>query len=257
MYSRSIGPDSTEGGHTPVWMHIRLSIFQADGSLSKMIGICLLTMGLVTHSWSVLAEEIRQDFDWKLVSNEKGLFIYSAKPEKYGIVPIRFHTVLDFPPSRVLTVLGDTERRTEWTPNLVEASIFSRVDIDHKIEYLRYHFPWPFRDRTYLIQTLNYYNSSDRSIVFKTQSVMRREVPETSQYIRADTLLGITIIRPEESGRKTYLEAIFLTDMKGNIPKWLFNEIQKSWPFKMMSGLNQQLSRNDIRINQRWRPWDY
>lgn len=216
----------------------------------------LFTLSTLSIISSVLAEEAEYYFDWKLESDETGLVVYTAEQSRTGLVPIRFITVLDFPPSKVLTILADTDRRAEWMPNLIEASIVDRIGVDQKIELLRYHFPWPFLDRTFLIDTLNTYDFNDRLIVFKTRSVSLPEIPETGKYVRAETVIGTMVVNPRESGRKTYLEAIYLTDMKGVIPKWLINQIQKKWPRKLINALNQQLSRQDIRVQKRWVSWD-
>ena len=216
----------------------------------------LFTLVTLIIASSVLAEEAEPYFDWKLETVENGLIIYTAEQHNTGLVPIRFITILDYPPSMVLTVLADTDRRAEWMPNLIEASIVDRIGIDQKIEFLRYHFPWPFSDRTFLIDTLNTYDFNDKRIVFETRSVSLPEIPETGKYVRAETLLGTMVVNPRDSGQKTYLEATYLTDMKGFIPKWLINQIQKKWPRKLISALNQQLSKHDIRVQERWVSWD-
>lgn len=191
-------------------------------------------------------------FDWKVVSSDKILTVYEAKGERSGTVPIRFYTVLDYPASRVRAVLADTIRRPEWTPNMVEARVLENMGQDGKMEYLRYNFPWPFADRTFVLLNKSSYDPTDRTLTSTTHSTNHPDAPDSDRYIRALTLAGKVITRPTAAGDKTQMEAIFHTDVRGNIPGWLFSLIQRSWPRKVVKNLNRHLARDDIRVEDRW-----
>lgn len=58
---------------------------------------------------------------------------------------------LDAPLSRVRSVLMDLERFGDWFPSISEWSVLSR-DGDSAVVYGRQSFPWPVRDRDYVVR---------------------------------------------------------------------------------------------------------
>ena len=202
---------------------------------------------------SVQTEAIDEDFEWHILSSNEVVTIYEGKQHASGIIPIKFHAVINYPPSRVRSVLSATKRRPEWVPNMVEARVVERVGRYGKTEYLRYAFPWPFFDRTYVLQTNTSFDPKNQTLFTQVKSIDHPNVPRNERYIRAHTYMGTTLIRPEASGQKTYLEFMFLTDMKGNIPKWIFNAIQGGWPEKIIDNLLVQLGRDDIEVFEKWK----
>lgn len=220
--------------------------------LSKLAVLILFVLVEPSSGYSETSSESRFQFDWKVVSTSNNLTVYEAKGERSGTVPIRFHTVLDYQASRVRAVLADTIRRPEWTPNMVEARVLENMGQDGKIEYLRYNFPWPFRDRTFVLLNKSSYDPSDRTLTSTTRSTDHPASTDSGKFIRALTLDGKVITRPTSDGDKTHMEAIFHTDVRGNIPGWLFHLIQRSWPKKVVKNLNRQLARDDIKIEDRW-----
>jgi len=215
------------------------------------ISLFVLSMQLTCQ-----AENLTAALDWKIVSSNDVITVYEGDKHDSGIVPIKFHAILDYSPSKVRTVLSDTTRRPEWVPNMVEARVVERVGVYGKVEYLRYAFPWPFLDRSYVLQTDTSYNPKNKTLFTQVKSIFHSSIPQNENYVRAHTYVGTTLTRSEASGKKTYLEAMFLTDMKGNIPKWIFNNIQQSWPKKIVDNLRQQLSRDDIEVMDKWRLLD-
>lgn len=212
---------------------------------------CLMFIISLLVPMGVTAES-KDDFNWIVVSTDDEITVYEAKEKHSGIVPIRFNATLDYPTSRVRAVLADTKRRPEWTPNMVEARILEMTGTGVKFEYLRYKFPWPFMNRTFVLHNKNTYNPADKSLLSTTHSITHPNAPETKKHIRGHTFAGNVLSRPVQGGEKTYLEAVFLTDVRGDIPKWLFNLIQRSWPRKIIKGLNRQLARDDIKVEEKW-----
>jgi hypothetical protein len=225
-------------------------MIQARLAKYYLFSACLL-MGLFVGDLRA-QPEVNTELDWKVISSHKNITVYEATGKHAGTVPIRFHTVLDYPASRVRTILADTIRRPEWTPNMVEARILEKRGSSGKIEYLRYKFPWPFKSREFVLLNETIYDPNDKTLTSTTASTTHTDAPDSDKYIRALTLAGKVITRPTGVDNKTYMEAMFHTDMMGSIPGWLFRLIQRSWPKKVVKNLNQQLARDDIRVEDRW-----
>jgi len=199
------------------------------------------------------AEKNEQDFKWRIFSKNETVTIYKGEKRASGIIPIKFDAIVDYPPSRVRSVLSATRRRPEWVPNMLEARIVERIGRYEKIEYLRYDFPWPFFDRSFILHTSTSFDPESQTLFTRIKSVDYPEVPRNRRYVRAHTYLGTTLTRPDASGQKTYLEVMFLTDMEGSIPKWIVNEIQAGWPEKIVNSLLKQLARDDIDVLEKWK----
>lgn len=215
---------------------------------------CLLSLfsGLAQAS----ADFVYPDLKWEVAYSKKGVKVYKAeKDEKSGIVPIKFETIIDSPPSRVLAVLADSTRKTEWIPHLKHAHTVKKFSEMEKYEYNIYNSPWPFDDRTFLIHLKSTLNEEKREIVTELKSIDLPEVPVKKDHVRGTTYYGKVIIRNNQEG-KTYLEMMFLTDFKGNIPSWIVNLVQSSWPKKMVKNISRQLNKKDLVIPERWLEMD-
>lgn len=188
------------------------------------------------------------DFNWELKKEKKGIKIFRADRHKEtGIVPIKAQTVLNHSMPRILSVLANTNRKREWIPKLEEAYIIEQKSKYERIEYARYDSPWPFEDRAFVISTKGRYNQKDNTIFIDIHSTNHAKVPENPEHVRGHTYIGSVFMRGIEK-EKTFFEITLLTDFKGEIPTWIINIVQASWPFKMFSNLKLQLEKKDIEI---------
>ncbi len=207
----------------------------------KSLLLCLLT---IQSLWALHPD----DFKWEIDKDRRGIKVFKApRHEETGIIPIKAQTVLDFPISRVLTVLADTKRKAEWIPKLDEAYIIEEKSKYSRIEYARYSAPWPFHDRSFVISTKGRYDPKERTIFIDIQSTTHDKAPLNPKYVRGKTYIGSVFLKYVEEN-KTFFEITLLTDFRGNIPAWIINLVQSSWPFKMVDNLTAQLKKDDIVI---------
>ncbi len=206
---------------------------------------------LMTASYSKSLKEM----DWGLVSNDEDIFIYRPKTDGHasGISPTKFHTILKENIRRVLSVLSDTKRKTQWVPSLLHAEIVEFTSRLQKIEYYRYDTPWPFKQRTFLVESSGTYDPKSMTIEVQMRSVKRKKHPQSPDYVRAVTYEGYSIIRPSQDGLGTYVEMGLINDFKGHIPHWLINRVQVKWPYRFLKNLKKQLARKDVSIFPRFK----
>lgn len=223
---------------------------------AKIIKILLLSWLFAGHHGICAAEEVVETFEWRVITKTDTVTVYEGKKHKSGIIPIKFDAIINFPPARVRSVLSDTERRPDWVPKLVEARIIERVDQNEKTEYLRYDFPWPFFDRTIVLHSSTSFDPDTQTLYSNVRSIDHPNVSSGGNYVRAHTHMGTTLTRPGASEGQTYLEAMFLTDMKGILPMWILHSIQIKWPEKIVENLSKQLAREDIVVLERWKQID-
>jgi hypothetical protein len=195
-------------------------------------------------------------FDWKIASQKYGVTIYKAeKDKKSGIIPIKFQTDLNYPPSRLLAILADSKRKVEWIPKLKSAKTVKLLSETKRIEHTIYNSPWPFDNREFLIQIDSYVDLKNREIISELHSISLPEVAVHKNNVRGTTYYGRVVVRGREPG-KTYLEMTLLADFKGNIPTWIVNIVQRAWPKNMVKNIKRQLAKNDIIVPKTWLDMD-
>jgi hypothetical protein len=138
---------------------------------------------------------------------------------------------------------------------LVEAYIVEQKSKYERIEYARYDSPWPFLDRAFVISTGGRYNEKDKTIYIDIHSTTHKLVPENPDHVRGKTYIGSVFMRGIDK-EKTFFEITLLTDFKGDIPTWIINIVQASWPFKMFTNLKAQLEKPDIKIWPEFESYD-
>ena len=186
--------------------------------------------------------------DWKLYHQKGSIKIFEAK--KYhssGLVPLKISTLLDHPLEKAYSVLVDYSRRTEWVPRLKKTYIFKKIHPGRYLAYSLYDSPWPFKDRSVLVDIADTYNRRDQTVTSTITSVSHPELPHQNSDIRFDTK-GTIVLKEMDGGKKTYAELVLLNDFKGNIPKWLVNFVQRRWPHKMLEHIKIQLNKKNIKI---------
>jgi hypothetical protein len=75
--------------------------------------------------------------------------------------------------------------------------------------------------------------------------------PRTS-YIRGELLDATFILSPLDNGKKTRVDAKFLSDPKGWIPKWLVNFFVKDWPKRTFRKLRKEVQKPGLSVDPRF-----
>ena len=184
---------------------------------------------------------------WKVESDHNNIKIFEAiTKHKSGLVPLKVQTTINHPISRVISVMTDASRKKEWVPRLLEAKTIESIKFGEYIDYVRFDGPWPVSDRDFLIYIKCSFNAEKKEVFAEIYSVTHPKVPLIDGFIRAHTYNGNSYLKSIENDTKTYVELSFLTDYKGNIPKWIINLIQLKWPRDFIGHLNKQLSKDNI-----------
>lgn len=206
---------------------------------------------LISLSHTAGAISLR-DLKWKQLSQDDGITVFTPLnfSHESGMVPIKFHTTLDHSVLKVLSVLADEKRKVEWVPKTKVVKIIERKSLRDFVVYYRYHAPWPFKDRDFIIRNLA--SVKDGQILVQLKSQDHANDPATGDTVRGFTYDGYTIIRPL-GPKKTYLEMGLLSEFGGFIPKWIINLVQKKWPYGFMSRLKTQLDKPDIEILEQFK----
>lgn len=212
--------------------------------------IFFLLAVLVTATPANSASMLR-DIKWRVLKDHKGITVY--EPVNYqhpsGLIPLKFKATLDHNISKVLTVLADDTRKTEWMPNLKESKVVERKSLENAIVYYRYDAPWPFHDREFVVYNIAVFTPTDMTVNVDIRSVQHEKRPIHKKHVRGITYDGYSIIKPGKPGTTT-VEMAFLNDFGGLLPTFIVNLVQRQWPYRFMSHLREQLTKDNIEINK-------
>ncbi len=210
---------------------------------------------LLFISTSAFSESLLEKIKWELYSNEDGIEIYTPVNYEHpsGLVPIKFKTIIDHDISRVVTVLADNDRKTQWLPYLQDSRTIEDLSFSEAIVYYRYGSPWPFSPRDFLIRSSGVFDEKAKVLKVEMKSIKKhKDLKVNPEYVRGFSHDGYAIVSVKTPG-KTQLEMAFLNDFGGMIPTFVINIVQKKWPYEFIKNLRIQLDKKDIIIDPKFK----
>lgn len=191
-----------------------------------------------------------QDFeiapnDWVLGLEEKGIQIFESQKDYKGLIPFKAVARISAPLPKILNILLDTERKPEWAPKLEKVKLHVKKSSRNYIFSEYYKTPWPAKDREFLLDGSLHF--SENSVLFSAKSHID-PLLKSKDHIQADVkILNVKLTKISEE--ITLMEFTFLGHMKGLMPKWLVNIIQRKWPLRFIEGLISQLKKENQAIS--------
>lgn len=175
--------------------------------------------------------------EWKQIANEDGISIYS-RPSESGIIPFKAKGVLNHNIENILAALQDDKNKAKWSPKLKSVRIHEKLNNNQFIFSEYYKTPWPAYDREFLLLG-SIEKVSNSHYILSAKSVVSEELSD-EDHVQVDVkYLNIVLKSNTDSSTTIYFE--FFGDMKGFMPTWLMNLIQKKWPMRFIVGLDQYL----------------
>ncbi|MHB8845499.1 MAG: START domain-containing protein [Nitrospirota bacterium] len=166
------------------------------------------------------------------------------------LVAFRGVGIVEAPLPLVATVIFDTDRRLEWIEGLVESRILRWGGRDNFVEYDHIDMPIFFTDRDFVSKITMSFEPPGK-MTFHYEPENDPSAP-TAGYIRGELIETTFILISLENGKRTQIDAKFLSDPKGRIPKWLVNFFVKGWPKKTFRNLRTELKKPGLSADPRF-----
>ena len=209
----------------------------------RMVGLCIALFALLPH--------LNHASEWQSVDNTTdGIQIFRKETKGSGLVAFRGIGVVDAPLPLVATVIFDTDRRLKWVAGLVDSRIIRWGDKDNFIEYDHIGMPFFIKDRDFVSISKMSFDLSKKEMVFHYQPSDDPSAPRTN-YIRGELINTTFILSSIDNDKKTRVDAEFLCDPKGWIPKWLVNFYLKAWPKTTFRNLRKEVQK-DLSVDMRF-----
>jgi len=178
------------------------------------------------------------DSSWKEIANEDKIKVY-AKETQNSIIPFRAQGIIYSNIEVVLKTLKNYKIKHRWSPKLKSVKIHKDLGKEEYIFSEYYKTPWPAYDREFLLKgSIKQVSANKYRLV--ASSIDDKSLSDDGHVQANVELIHITIEKISE--QQTQLDFEFHGDMKGWIPVWLMNIIQKKWPLRFIQALRKQVN---------------
>jgi len=208
--------------------------------------------GLSIVLWLFLAP-ISHASEWETIENTSdGIQILKQEIPDSSLVAFRGVGVVEAPLPLVATLIFDPDIGTKWIKGLDESRILRWLNKEEVVKYDHIGLPFFLSDRDFVTRIRMSFDLNKREMIFHYQQTDDPSAPRTG-YIRGEIIGTTTItLRSIENDRKTRVDAAFLCDPKGSIPKWLVNFFQEDWPKATFRNLRKEVQKDAIPIDPRF-----
>lgn len=183
-----------------------------------------------------------ENTEWTLVSTEDDIEVFGSKEKENGLIPFKAQTNLKYSIDDLLKVLLDYNSKPQWSPKLSKVKIHKIFSFKNILFSEFYKTPWPAKDREFLLE--GHIKTSHNKVELVAKSIKNANYSNQS-YVQADVhFLNLTLEKITTNHTKVSFE--FLGDMKGWMPIWLMNLIQKKWPLRFLQGLQKQVQKKQL-----------
>jgi hypothetical protein len=216
----------------------------------RVINAGAWTNTLVTLLLFILPPTARAGTEWEKINEEEGISSFRREIDGSPIVAFRGEAIIEAGLAKVVGVLENVERESEWMADLAESYNIEKRSETDRFDYNRTRTPWPLQDRDFVIHTMTSFERKPEPLL--TIRMVSEETPMkkvTPGVVRGE-LIDSRFILKSLGPKKTLFICEIQADPKGGIPKWVVNLFQKSWPLTTIQGLRRQILKKDVRENE-------
>jgi len=229
--------------HNHLARRVPLEFFESDSRrrFGRMVGLTIALIALLSHP-SPASE-------WQSVDiTADGIQIFRKEGSSSGLIAFRGIGVVEAPLPLVATVIFDTDRRLEWVEGLVDSRILRWEDRENFIEYDHIEMPFFMNERDFVSKITMSTDPHKKQMVFRYRSSDDPSAPRTD-YIRGEVIDMTFVLSSIDKDKATRIDAAFLGDPKGWIPKWLVNYFLEDWPKRTFRNLRKEVLKSDLSVD--------
>lgn len=192
-------------------------------------------------------EGLYDDGGWEFIREKKGFKVYSRPMPGSEVLGFKVEGVIDAPLIDIMSTLRDVNLSKEWQPDLIEKVTIKDLGDLEAITYSRVNMPWPLDDRDYVIHNKLMVHKEKRLLFVLSKSVNKKGWESGRRAVRANIGYSNIGLRPVSS-KKTYVEWTLFGEPNGNIPDWVVNFYQQSFPISFFKHLALRANKKKLPI---------
>jgi len=190
---------------------------------------------------------------WTEFADSRGVRSFYKEMEGTKVLAMKGVGDLDVPLSKILGVILDGSKSTEWVDMLVKYDDVRQSDTV-TVEMQRYDMPWPIWDREFVLRRTDTFDAANHRVSVHYKSVEDPHFPLSSDAVRGVDSGSFWTFQALPGGR-THIEIEVFVDPRGEIPSWLVNAIQKAWPRNTFDALRARALKPDVKDDPRVVAW--
>ena len=191
---------------------------------------------------------------WASIDSSDGIETFRKEVEGSAMMAFRGEAETDVPVSRLVSVLLDPSKGTEWVDLLIGSELVRRDGPNQILLYNQYDLSWPISDRDYVMKRVASFDPEQKVVTVAYTSVIDPLKPEQECCVRAT--VHRTFWRFSQlDARRSRVEVEVHTDPKGSLPAWVVNMVQKGWPKNSITGLIARATRDDVQPHPQAADW--
>lgn len=183
--------------------------------------------------------------NWEFTGEKNGIKTYRREIAGSPIVAFRGEGVIEAPLEKVVSVLLNSERATEWVDSLKHCKILRHLGPHAHVEYHHIGTPFVMKDREFVSKVTTEIDPKTKTFRLRYQPTEDALAPKTS-HVRGELMDSSYVLRSLENGTRTYAEIEIFADPKGSVAKWIVNFFQKGWPQNTLEAMRKESARPDI-----------
>lgn len=174
--------------------------------------------------------------NWELKKEKDGIKVYTKNSEGSKLKASKVEMVVKSSIPKILAVLTDVSKYTEWNPKTIESTVLKKVN--DKEFYYRNVIKAPLVSNRDLIVHTKVIKKSDDYYIVRMKGVPDF-APEENGLVRMTDYVGDYYIKKQKNGN-IYLLLEYSADPAGKIPDFLVNSAAVDVPFEIFSKLKER-----------------
>lgn len=192
-------------------------------------------LSIMFFSFSILFSQA----NWELQKDKDGIKVYTKKSEssESKLKASKAEMVVNHKPERVLEIINDISRYTEWNPKTTLAKVLKKKSADDYYYYSVVKAPM-VSNRDLIVHVQVKKKSETYTLV--NMVGVPNFIPEESGLVRMPEYKGVYHIKALPNG-KTEVMLEYMANPGGKLPDWLVNSAAVDMPFEIFTNLRNML----------------
>ncbi len=192
-------------------------------------------------AWPAAAED---GPEWEELFQEEGITVWQREIPDSSLVEFRGRGVIEGDIRKILAVLRNDTRKTEWMQNCVDARTVMLRSASSGIVYNRTGSPAFFiSDRDIVLDGKTRLWPEKKKVLIEFTKTEHKNAPEIDGVVRMPHLQGYWKLIETSPGK---IDATYQVqaDPGGMIPAWIVNWVNKKLPYNTIKNLREQIKKD-------------
>jgi len=192
---------------------------------------------ILVASLFLLFIEVNAQANWELKKDKNGIKVYTKTVESSKLKASKAEMIVDVKPDRVLEILADIPKYTEWNPKTISAKLLKKKN-DNEF-YYHSEISAPMVSNRDLVVYVEVKRKSDNYTVVDMTGVPDF-IPEKNGLVRMPEYKGTYHLKVLPNG-STEIVLEYMANPGGKLPDWLINTASVDVPFELFTKLRALL----------------